>query len=103
MKYKVNTLDVNIYASNKEMGQAAAKAIADDLCDLLSKKSEINILPIAYHNELKVMARKVLPKSSVNALNASIKFLSVKFLLQVPSVSSETHWSYSTALPLVAS
>ena len=33
MKYKVDRLDVNIYASNKEMGQAAAKAIADDLCD----------------------------------------------------------------------
>ena len=44
MKYKVDRLDVNIYASNKEMGQAAAKAIADDLCDLLSKKSEINVM-----------------------------------------------------------
>ena len=44
MKYKVDKLDVNIYASNKEMGQAAAKAIADDLCDLLSKKSEINVM-----------------------------------------------------------
>ena len=44
MKYKVDRLDVNIYASNKEMGQAAAKAIADDLCDLLSKKDEINVM-----------------------------------------------------------
>ncbi len=44
MKYKVDRLDVNIYASNREMGQAAAKAIADDLCDLLSKKSEINVM-----------------------------------------------------------
>ena len=27
MKYKVDRLDVNIYASNKEMGQAAAKQV----------------------------------------------------------------------------
>ncbi|MCR5442721.1 MAG: glucosamine-6-phosphate deaminase [Sphaerochaetaceae bacterium] len=44
MQYKVDKLDVNIYPSNREMGQAAAKAIGDDLCDLLSKKSEVNVM-----------------------------------------------------------
>ena len=31
MQYKVDKLDVNIYPSNREMGQAAAKAIGDRL------------------------------------------------------------------------
>ena len=44
MKYKVDRLDVNIYPSNRDMGCAAAKAIGDDLCDLLSKKSEVNVM-----------------------------------------------------------
>ena len=44
MKFKVDRLDVNIYPSNREMGQAAAKAIGDDLCTLLAQKKEVNVM-----------------------------------------------------------
>ncbi len=44
MEFKVDKLNVGIYPTNKAMGEAAAKAIADDLCQLLSKKDEINVM-----------------------------------------------------------
>lgn len=44
MEFKVDKLNVGIYPTNKAMGEAAAKAIADDLCQLLSIKDEINVM-----------------------------------------------------------
>lgn len=44
MRFKVDKLDVNVLPTNAEMGQVAAKAIAEDLCLLLSEKDEINVM-----------------------------------------------------------
>ena len=44
MRFNVDKLDVNVLPTNAEMGKVAAKAIADDLCLLLSEKDEINVM-----------------------------------------------------------